>query len=226
MALPDLATADLLAGAGDDPAAQPLAPGAVLLRGFATSGAAALLQALEALLDSAPWRHMTVPGGGRMSVAMSNCGAFGWTSSPAGYRYLGIDPDSGRAWPPMPAAFSALARAAAERAGHAGFTPDACLMNRYAPGARLALHQDRDEAELTHPIVSVSLGLPAEFLFGGLTRREAPARLVLVHGDVLVWGGPSRLRFHGVRPLADGVHAATGRCRINLTFRRAGPAAP
>jgi len=226
MTRPDLATADLLASTEACPSAQALAAGAVLLRGFAVGESAALLQAVQDVVAAAPWRHMTVPGGGQMSVAMSNCGPLGWTSGPRGYRYRPDDPETGLPWPPMPAPFKALATAAALRAGFTGFRPDACLVNRYAPGARLALHQDRNEADLRHPIVSVSLGLPAEFLFGGLTRREPPLRLVLRHGDVVVWGGPSRLRYHGVRPLADAEHPATGRCRINLTFRRAGASAP
>ena len=174
MTRPDLATADLLASTEACPSAQALAAGAVLLRGFAVGESAALLQAVQDVVAAAPWRHMTVPGGGQMSVAMSNCGPLGWTSGPRGYRYRPDDPETGLPWPPMPAPFKALATAAALRAGFTGFRPDACLVNRYAPGARLALHQDRNEADLRHPIVSVSLGLPAEFLFGGLTRREPP----------------------------------------------------
>lgn len=211
--------ADLFAG-HDEPV--PLAPGAWLLRGLATARAPSLLQALETVLDGAPWRHMVVPGGRRMSVAMSNSGALGWVSDTRGYRYSALDPESGLPWPPLPPAFAALATEAASLAGYEAFRPDACLVNRYAPGARLTLHQDRDERDFTQPIVSVSLGLPAVFLFGGDKRNDPAPRVPLTHGDVVVWGGPSRLRHHGVLPLADGEHALTGRCRINLTFRRAG----
>jgi DNA oxidative demethylase len=211
--------ADLFAGLD---APLPLAPGAWLLRGLAVARAPSLLLALDRVLDSAPWRHMVVPGGRRMSVAMSNCGALGWVSDGAGYRYSAIDPDSGRTWPALPPAFAALAAEAASLAGYEHFSPDACLVNRYAPGARLTLHQDRDERDFTQPIVSVSLGLPAVFLFGGDQRSDPARRIPLAHGDIAVWGGPSRLRYHGVLPLADGEHALSGRCRINLTFRRAG----
>jgi alkylated DNA repair protein (DNA oxidative demethylase) len=198
-----------------------LEPGAVLLGGFARACAPDLLDALAAVAAAAPFRHMVTPGGRRMSVAMTNCGALGWTSEAAGYRYLASDPATGRPWPPMPPAWLALAREAAQAAGFAAFSPDACLVNRYEPGARLTLHQDRDERDLTAPIVSVSLGLPAVFLFGGDRRSDPTRRLPLVHGDVVVWGGPARLRYHGVLPLDGGEHPLTGRCRINLTFRRA-----
>jgi alkylated DNA repair protein (DNA oxidative demethylase) len=211
--------ADLFAGL-DAPV--PLAPGAWLLRGLAAAQAPSLLQALDGVVDSAPWRHMVVPGGRRMSVAMSNCGMLGWVSDAAGYRYLAIDPDSGQPWPALPPPFAELAAEAASLVGYEDFRPDACLVNRYAPGARLTLHQDRDERDFTQPIVSVSLGLPAVFLFGGDKRSDPARRIPLAHGDVAVWGGTSRLRYHGVLPLADGEHALTGRCRINLTFRRAG----
>jgi len=209
----------------DDTCAEPrteaLAPGALLLRGFARPAAAALLDALPGLLTTSPWRHLVTPGGQRMSVAMTNCGPLGWVSDRSGYRYVPLDPLSAAPWPPLPAPFLALARAAAEAAGVADFTPDACLINRYEPGTRLSLHQDRDERDLSQPIVSVSLGLPAVFLFGGLSRSDKPRRIAVRHGDVVVWGGPSRLAFHGVLPVAEGVHDATGACRINLTFRRA-----
>jgi len=214
----DLATADLFADAAED---QPLAAGAMLLRGAAAALAQALWHDLEAVIAQAALRHMATPGGRRMSVAMSNCGAWGWTSDARGYRYTAIDPQSGAAWPPLPESLRGLARAAAARAGFAAFEPDACLINRYLPGARLSLHQDRDESDLSQPVVSVSLGLPATFLFGGLARADAAARIALRHGDVLVWGGPSRLRYHGVLPLADGVHPLLGAQRINLSLRRA-----
>jgi DNA oxidative demethylase len=211
--------ADLFADAG---AVLPLADGACVLRAFALPRAPMLLEALARVIAGAPWRHMTVPGGQRMSVAMSNAGSLGWTSDARGYRYAALDPLSGMPWPPLPLAFSQLARDAAARAGFEDFAPDACLVNRYAPGARLSLHQDRDERDFTQPIVSVSLGLPALFLFGGPKRAHPTRAVPLQHGDVVVWGGASRLHFHGVRPLADGEHPATGRCRINLTLRCAG----
>jgi len=156
-----------------------------------------------------------------MSVAMSNCGEVGWISDRRGYRYAPLDPDSGRAWPSMPSPLRRLALRCADAAGFAGFQPDACLINRYAPGTRLSLHQDRNERDLAAPVVSVSLGLPALFLFGGLRRTDSAQRIALAHGDVVVWGGRQRLAFHGVAALADGEHALTGHCRINLTFRQA-----
>ncbi|MDB5732230.1 MAG: oxidative demethylase AlkB [Variovorax sp.] len=205
----------------------PLGPGAVVLRGRALDDAAMLLADLrQQVLARAPWRHMVTPGGFRMSVAMSNCGALGWVADRGGYRYDPRDPDSGRPWPPMPASFARFAAQMAAGAGFDGFAPDACLINRYEPGARLSLHQDRDERDFDQPIVSVSLGLPAVFLFGGATRAHKARRVPLAHGDVVVWGGPARLHHHGVLPLAEGTHPLTGRCRINLTFRKAGPARP
>jgi alkylated DNA repair protein (DNA oxidative demethylase) len=197
-----------------------IGPGAVLLRRYACARAGALLAAVKTIAASAPFRHLETPGGQRMSVAMTNCGEQGWISDRRGYRYGALDPLSGQPWPAMPDVFLALARAAAERAGYPDFAPQACLINLYRPGARLTLHQDRDELDLRAPIVSVSLGLPATFLFGGLQRSDRPRRLPVTHGDVAVWGGPSRLAFHGVAPLRDGVHPATGATRVNLTFRK------
>ena len=202
-------------------AREALAPGAVLLRAFALGDAPALLAAVADVTACAPFRQMQTPGGQTMSVAMSSCGERGWVSDRRGYRYSPTDPATGAPWPAMPARLADLARRAAAEAGFPGFAPDACLINRYLPGCRMGLHQDRDEADLSQPIVSVSLGLPATFLFGGPTRGGRPLRLPLVHGDVVVWGGPARLYFHGVAPLVDGSHPATGNCRINLTFRRA-----
>ena len=215
---PDLHSLDLF----ERPAQQPLAPGAVLLHDFALTAAPQLLADIAQVTSAAPLRHLITPGGFRMSVAMSNCGPLGWVSDESGYRYSATDPLSGQPWPAMPASFRALAAEAASRAGFDAFEPDACLINRYEPGARLTLHQDRDERDKGQPIVSISLGLPATFLFGGAKRNDRPQRMPLVHGDVVVWGGPSRLAYHGVSPLADGEHAATGRCRFNLTLRRAG----
>lgn len=199
-----------------------LGPGAVLLRGFARGEEARLVRAMREVIAASPLRHMITPGGFRMSVAMTNCGALGWVSDRRGYRYDAIDPESGRPWPAMPEAFSALARRAAAQAGFEVFEPDACLINRYEPGARLTLHQDKNERDFSQPIVSVSLGLPAVFLFGGDARGDKQRRLPLAHGDVAVWGGPARLRYHGVLPLRDGEHPSLGRYRFNLTFRRAG----
>ena len=200
---------------------EPLAPGAMLLRALAASQAAALVEDLQQVTARSPFRYMTTRGGYRMSVAMSNCGTTGWITDESGYRYDGRDPLTAACWPAMPAAFSTLATRAAAAAGFPDFVPDACLISRYEPGARLSLHQDRDERDLDSPIVSISLGLPAVFLFGGQRRSERANRLPLAHGDVVVWGGPSRLRFHGVLPLSDGEHPLLGRYRINLSLRKA-----
>jgi alkylated DNA repair protein (DNA oxidative demethylase) len=198
-----------------------LVEGATLLRGFAEEYSERLMSDLRAITASAPFRHMVTPNGAEMSVAMSNCGEVGWVSDRKGYRYDPNDPVTGRHWPAMPASFIHLSATAAEAGGFPGFTPDACLINRYQPGARLSLHQDRDERDFTAPIVSVSLGLPAVFLFGVLKRTDKPRRIPLRSGDVVVWGGPARLVFHGVAPLAQGSDPLTGECRINLTFRKA-----
>jgi DNA oxidative demethylase len=214
-------TADLFASLPDiRPSRETIAEGAVLLRGFALPFESELIAALREIIDQAPFRHMSTPGGHQMSVAMTNCGNAGWVTDRTGYRYDGADPQSGKPWPAMPSSFQALAAQAAE-AGFAGFAPDACLINRYEPGARMSLHQDRDETDFGAPIVSVSLGLPAIFLFGGLQRADKTQRYRLQHGDIVVWGGTARLAFHGVAPLADGEHALMGRQRINLTFRKA-----
>ena len=202
----------------------PLVPGStasILLRGFALPIMDQLLAAIDAVTQAAPLRHMATPGGLRMSVAMSNCGQLGWVTDTRGYRYVRQDPAGSAPWPAMPPVFLQLARDAAEAAGYPGFAPDACLVNRYVPGARMALHQDKDECDFTAPIVSVSLGLPATFLFGGALRADRAARIVLVHGDVVVWGGEDRLRYHGVAPLKDGRHDVLGAQRLNLTFRKA-----
>jgi len=199
----------------------PFADGAWLLRGFALQREAALLAAIESVVAQAPFRHMETRRGLRLSVAMTNCGRAGWVSDRRGYRYTSRDPLDGAPWPAMPASFAALAREAAQAAGYTGFAPDACLVNRYVPGTRLSLHQDRNERGLDAPIVSVSLGLPATFLFGGQARSDRTRRIALRHGDVVVWGGASRLFHHGVAPLAGGEHPLLGAQRINLTFRKA-----
>jgi alkylated DNA repair protein (DNA oxidative demethylase) len=197
----------------------PIAAGAAVLHGFARDQAAALLQAAESVIAQAPLRHLQTPGGYTMSVAMSNCGSLGWVSSSSGYRYTPTDPLSGLPWPAMPACLLEIAQRAAALVGYCHFAPDACLINHYVPGAKLSLHQDKDELDLSAPIVSLSMGLPAVFLFGTASRKDRPQRYRLVHGDVVVWGGPSRLAYHGVNALADGDHALLGRRRLNLTFR-------
>lgn len=193
----------------------------MLLRGFATTFEADVIAELRDVVAQAPFRHMVTPGGHPMSVAMTNCGKLGWISDRSGYRYDADDPEFGKPWPAMPPSFRKLAGQAAEDAGFGAFSPDACLINRYQPGAKMSLHQDKDERDFGAPIVSVSLGLSAVFLFGGLKRSDKPRRFHLEHGDVVVWGGPARLNFHGVAPLAEGEHALLGRQRINLTFRKA-----
>jgi DNA oxidative demethylase len=205
------------------PAHNRFADGAWLLRGFALETAAALLAEIERIETVAAFRHLETPGGFRMSVAMTNCGKVGWVSDRSGYRYTTYDPLSGRTWPAMPLILLTVAKVAARAAGFEGFNPDACLINRYVPGARLTLHQDKDESDFRAPIVSLSLGLPAVFLFGGNTRKDKQRRIPLEHGDVVVWGGPARLYHHGVLPLKDGHHPMLGHQRINLTFRRSTP---
>jgi alkylated DNA repair protein (DNA oxidative demethylase) len=180
-----------------------------------------LLAAIEEVRRAAPFRHMVTPGGFKMSVALTNCGELGWTTDRRGYRYTRVDPETGRPWPRMPQTFARLARVAATEAGFEDFAPDACLMNRYVAGAKMSLHQDKDERDFTAPIVSVSLGMSAVFLFGGHVRADRAARIPLRHGDVVVWGGEDRLRYHGVLPLKSEPHPLLGAERINLTFRKA-----
>jgi alkylated DNA repair protein (DNA oxidative demethylase) len=198
-----------------------LAAGACVLRSRARASAGALLRDIAQIAAAAPPRHLIVPGGKRMSVAMSNCGSLGWVSDTQGYRYETCDPQSGKPWPAMPPTLLNLARTAAAESGYADFAPDACLINFYEPGARMSLHRDLDEGDMRAPIVSISLGLPATFLWGGLARGDRARRLRLAHGDVVVWGGASRLVHHGVAALAEGEHPLTGRRRYNLTFRKA-----
>ena len=215
-------TADLFDSFAEaQPSREEIADGAVLLRGFVKPIERELIEAVRAIVAQSPFRRMTTPGGHLMSVAMTNCGERGWITDHTGYRYDPIDPRTGAPWPAMPPVLRDLARHAAEQGGFENFAPDACLVNLYEPGTRLSLHQDKDELDYSAPIVSVSLGLPATFLFGGMARGDKPRRYRLVHGDVVVWGGPSRLAYHGVAPLADGEHALLGRQRINLTFRQA-----
>lgn len=197
-----------------------LAEGAAVLHGFAINDAPALLAAIEQIRQQAPFRNLITPGGHTMSVAMTNCGSLGWVSDRKGYRYAPLDPQTNLPWPAMPAVFQSLAARAAAALGFANFQPECCLINHYLPGTRLSLHQDRDENDRVAPIVSVSLGLPATFLWGSFLRADKTQRVPLSHGDVVVWGGPSRMRFHGVAPVKDGEHPMTGRCRINLTFRK------
>jgi alkylated DNA repair protein (DNA oxidative demethylase) len=197
-----------------------LEDGALLLRGFAEAEAPRLLEEVARISQVAAFRHLITPGGFTMSVAMTNCGRVGWVSDRAGYRYDHLDPGSGLPWPAMPEAFLSLAARAAAKAGFEHYDPDACLINRYAAGAKLSLHQDRDEKDAWAPIVSVSLGLPAVFLWGGKRRSDSVRRLRLENGDTVVWGGPARFVYHGVAPLKDGEHPLTGATRINLTFRK------
>jgi alkylated DNA repair protein (DNA oxidative demethylase) len=212
---------DLLSDLEPIEAVERIGEGAVVLRGFARDQAAALIAAIDEIATAAPFRNMVTPGGFRMSVAMTNCGRAGWITDRTGYRYEPTDPMTGRPWPALPALFRRLATSAAVAAGYRGFQPDACLMNLYEPGTRLSLHRDENERDLTQPIVSVSLGLPAMFLFGGHQRGDRPRRVALESGDVVVWGAALRLVYHGVAALAEGEHPLTGRRRINLTFRKA-----
>lgn len=205
--------------ADEAPWQEPLAEGAVILRRFACADAGQLLGQISLLADRSPFRQMVTPGGYTMSVAMTNCGDVGWTTDSHGYLYSPIDPLTSQPWPAMPTIFRELSDAASKAAGYPGFAPDACLINRYAVGAKLSLHQDKDELNLQQPIVSVSLGLPAVFQFGGLKRNDPLKRVMLEHGDVVVWGGASRLFYHGILPLKAGQHSATGEFRYNITFR-------
>ena len=211
-------TGDLFEEAGDNRAG---VSGLEYLPGFALPYEKTLLADIDRVVAAAPLRHMLTPGGQRMSVAMTNCGEVGWITDRKGYRYDRLDPETGQPWPPLPASIAQLAARAAEAAGFGPFRPDACLINRYVPGARMSLHQDRDERDYSSPIVSVSLGLSATFLFGGSKRSDRPHRLPLTHGEVVVWGGPTRLAYHGVAPLAEGCHPTVGRMRLNLTVRKA-----
>ena len=216
-------TADLFESVFDPrPSLEAMADGAVLLRGFAKPLEHELFAALKEIVAQAPFRRMFTPGGHHMSVAMTNCGNAGWVTDRNGYRYDGADPESGKPWPPMPACFRELARRAAAEGGFGGFAPDACLINRYEPGAKMSLHQDRNERDMDAPVVSISLGIPAMFQFGGEQRGDKTQRVPLFHGDIVVWGGPDRLRYHGILPIKPAQHPLLGNCRINMTFRKAG----
>ena len=212
---------DLLSSLEPARAVQLLSEAAVVLRGFARDTAARLVAEVDGITAVAPFRNMVTPGGFRMSVGMTNCGRAGWVTDRKGYRYEPVDPITGMPWPAIPECFRHLAATAAEAAGYPGFEPDACLINLYKPGTRLSLHRDENERDMTAPIVSVSLGLPAIFMFGGNRRGDRPRRILLESGDIVVWGGPDRLVYHGVAPLADGNDPLTGSRRINLTFRKA-----
>jgi alkylated DNA repair protein (DNA oxidative demethylase) len=202
-------------------ATEQIGPQSFVFRGLALPLIDRLLPALEAVLTRAPFRNMITPGGYTMSVALSSCGQFGWTTDRSGYQYTRLDPHTGQPWPPMPDVFMELAQSAAQAAGFADFIPDACLVNRYIPGAKLALHQDKDERGYEWPVVSVSLGIPAMFLFGGHARSDATQKVPLFHGDVVVWGGEDRLRYHGVMRIKQAEHPQLGEQRINFTFRKA-----
>jgi alkylated DNA repair protein (DNA oxidative demethylase) len=210
---------DDLFARSDLPREERIVEGMVLLRGAATDPA--LPEELATIIAAAPWRNMVTPGGQTMSVAMTNCGDAGWITDRKGYRYSRVDPLTGQAWPALPPRFATLAASSADRAGFPAFRPDACLINRYDPGARLTAHQDSNERDRTQPIVSVSLGLPAVFQVYGTVRGGTPLRVELHHGDVLVFGGDARMRFHSVQPLKAGVHPTLGPVRVNLTFRKA-----
>ena len=192
-----------------------------VLRGYALPWIERLLPELRAVLAQSPFRQMLTPGGFTMSAALSSCGDLGWMTDTSGYRYTPLDPRSQQPWPVMPQVLRELAVLAAADAGFIDFAPDACLINRYVPGAKMSLHQDKNERRYSEPVVSVSLGLPAIFLFGGHERSGKTQKVSLFHGDVVVWGGVDRLRFHGVMPIKDGVHPIMGPQRINLTFRTA-----
>ena len=217
-------TFDLFADAEPEqqPRHEPIGEQSCVLRGFALPWLDRLLPALDAVLTAAPFRQMVTPGGFTMSVALSSCGTLGWTTDRSGYRYARNDPQTGQPWPEMPDVFLQLAQAAAQAAGFTDFIPDSCLINRYVPGSKMSLHQDKDEKSYAAPIVSVSLGLPAMFLFGGFARADKSQRVPLLHGDIVVWGGVDRLRYHGVLPIKDGQHSRLGEQRINFTFRTAG----
>jgi DNA oxidative demethylase len=194
----------------------------VVLRQFASPMQHELIAAIDQIVAQAPFRQMITPGGYVMSAAMTNCGSLGWITDQKGYRYQPLDPLTGKPWPAMPAVFETLAIQAAALAGFDHFKPDACLINEYVVGAKMSLHQDKNERDMSQPVVSVSLGITANFLFGGVNRQDKTQKILLQHGDVVVWGGVDRLRYHGILPLKMASHPLLGERRINFTFRRAG----
>jgi alkylated DNA repair protein (DNA oxidative demethylase) len=204
------------------PNCQEIAKDTFLLRGFALTNEVKILADLAAIISQSPLRHMMTPMGFAMSAAMTNCGDLGWISNSNGYRYDALDPQTRKPWPAMPISFLELAQNAAIEAGFNDFKPDACLVNQYKVGASMGLHQDKNELDFTQPIVSVSLGIPATFQFGGLSRSDKPIKMLLTHGDIVVWGGDSRLKYHGIMPLKPNIHGVLGPYRFNLTFRKAG----
>jgi alkylated DNA repair protein (DNA oxidative demethylase) len=192
------------------------------LKAYALSSEKSLLADFESVIFQAPLRHMMTKMGSAMSAAMTNCGALGWVSDRRGYRYDANDPATNKSWPLMPASFRQLATLAAAEAGFDDFLPDACLINQYQVGASMGLHQDKNELEFNQPIVSVSLGIPAIFQFGGLARTDKTIKIPLKHGDIVVWGGDARLKFHGIATIKSNKHPIFGAYRYNLTFRKAG----
>jgi len=200
---------------------QKVAEGAWLLRGFALAFTSELLFEIQQVIAQAPLRTMHTPSGLPLSVQTTSCGDAGWVSDAYGYRYARRNSFAQKRWPAMPKAFSTLAQQAASAAGFKHYVPDSCLINVYNVGAKMSLHQDKNEKDFSQPIVSVSLGLPATFLLGGLARENATQKIQLIHGDIIVWGGPARLFFHGVLPIKAGRHPLLGERRINLTFRNA-----
>jgi DNA oxidative demethylase len=199
----------------------PLAPGAYYLPGFALPGMDTLWRCVQQQMAATPPQQMMTPMGYLMSVGTMSMGSWGWVSDAQGYRYSAINPSNNQPWPPLPAAILQLAADAAEKAGYPHFVPDSCLINVYTPGSKMGLHQDKNERDFSQPIISVSLGIPAIFLFGGAKRSDKPARILLQHGDVVVWGGASRRFYHGVAAIKPHAHSLTGNLRINLTLRKA-----
>ncbi len=197
-----------------------ISPDAVLFKAALKPVASSLLEEIRTISGANPFRQRKTPGGQLMSAAMTNCGAWGWVTDADGYRYSDIEPETGRTWLPIPAVWIQWVNLFCQRAGLGTFNPDACLINRYAPGAGMGLHQDKDEKDLAIPIVSFSLGAPVLFRWGGLNRQEPVSEFLLEHGDVLVWGGADRMRFHGVKKLRRYQHPLTGHYRYNLTFRQ------
>jgi len=199
-----------------EPTHEEIFPGAVLMRSLALPQDNEFFTAAEAIIAARPLHHTTTPSGLPMGVMVTDCG----DSRAFANRWDTANPERMRLWPPMPPLLRDFAIRCAVRSGFPQFRPDACHINRYQAGTKLGLHQDRHECDWTQPIVSLSFGLECIFLLGGLQRTDKPRRILLEHGDVIVWGGPSRMRFHGVQPLKPGHHPLTGPYRYNLTFRK------